>query len=49
MAAAQTVLGDVQYKEGDLGGRRKTLDDAVARWRELDDRAGSATRCASAA
>ena len=40
MAAAQTVLGDVQYKEGDLVGSAKTLDDAVARWRELDDPRG---------
>ena len=40
MAAAQTVLGDVQYKEGDLVGSAKSLDDAVARWRELDDPRG---------
>ncbi len=40
MAAAQTVLGDVQYKEGDLVASAKTLDEAVARWRTLDDRRG---------
>jgi class 3 adenylate cyclase/tetratricopeptide (TPR) repeat protein len=40
LAAAQTVLGDVQYKEGDLVGSAQTLDDAVARWRELDDPRG---------
>ncbi len=40
IAAAQTVLGDVQYKEGDLVGSAKSLDDAVARWRELDDPQG---------
>ena len=44
LAAAQTVLGDVQYKEGDLVGSAKTLDDAVARWRELDDPRGSRRR-----
>ena len=36
----QTVLGDVQYKEGDLAGSAATLDDAVARWRTLDDPLG---------
>ena len=40
LAAAQTVLGDVQYKEGDLAGSARTLDDAVSRWRELDDPRG---------
>ena len=40
VAAAQTVLGDVQYKEGDLVGSAQTLDDAVARWRRLDDARG---------
>ncbi len=40
MAAAQTVLGDVLFKEGDLAGSARTLDEAVARWRELDDPLG---------
>lgn len=40
LAAAQTVLGDVQYKEGDLAGSAKSLDEAVARWRELHDARG---------
>lgn len=34
------VLGDVQYKEGDLASASRTLDDAVTRWRGLDDAAG---------
>ena len=40
LASAQTVLGDIQYKEGDLVGSAKSLDDAVARWRDLDDARG---------
>ncbi len=40
LAAAQTVLGDIQYKEGDLAASVKTLDDAVTRWRALDDPRG---------
>jgi len=40
MAAAQTVLGDVLYKEGDLTASAQILDDAVARWRDLDDPRG---------
>ncbi|MGZ4734118.1 MAG: ATP-binding protein [Acidimicrobiia bacterium] len=40
LATAATVLGDVQYKEGDLVGSAKSLDEAVARWRDLGDPRG---------
>ncbi len=40
LAAAQTVLGDVQYKEGDLAASAKSLDEAVERWRDLSDPRG---------
>jgi class 3 adenylate cyclase/tetratricopeptide (TPR) repeat protein len=42
LAGAATVLGDVQYKEGDLGASTETLDRAVAQWRELGDTYGLA-------
>jgi class 3 adenylate cyclase/tetratricopeptide (TPR) repeat protein len=40
LAAATTVLGDVEYKEGNLEGSARTLDDAIARWREIGDPRG---------
>ncbi len=42
LAAAATILGDVQYKEGDLIAATATHDRAVAQWRELDDAHGLA-------
>ncbi len=42
IASATTILGDVQYKEGDLVTATETLDRAVALWRELDDTFGLA-------
>ena len=42
LAAATTILGDVQYKEGDLPTATETLDRSVAAWRELDDQHGLA-------
>ncbi|MBK5287417.1 MAG: tetratricopeptide repeat protein [Acidimicrobiia bacterium] len=41
-ASAATILGDIQYKEGDLSTATQTLDGSVARWRELDDPSGLA-------
>jgi class 3 adenylate cyclase/tetratricopeptide (TPR) repeat protein len=41
-ASAATILGDVQYKEGDLVASTSTLDRAVAQWRELGDGYGLA-------
>jgi len=42
MAAARTVLGDVEYKEGRLDESAHTLDDAISRWRGLEDPRGLA-------
>ncbi len=42
LASAATILGDVQYKEGDLSAATQTLDGSVARWRELGDPSGLA-------
>ncbi len=41
-AGATTILGDVQYKEGDLPTASDTLDRAVAQWRVIGDEAGLA-------
>jgi class 3 adenylate cyclase/tetratricopeptide (TPR) repeat protein len=41
-ARVRVLLGDVLYKENDLPGSRAVLDDAVERWRELDDCEGLA-------
>jgi tetratricopeptide (TPR) repeat protein len=41
-AAALTVLGDVEHKEGALDASAATLDDAIARWRRLQDPRGLA-------
>lgn len=41
-AGATTILGDVQYKEGDLPTATDTLDRAIAQWRAIDDQAGLA-------
>ena len=40
LAAATTVLGDVEYKEGNLDRSAETLDDAIAQWRVLGDARG---------
>ncbi len=37
VAAARTRLGDIEHKEGHIAQAAVTLDDAVRRWRELDD------------
>src|SRR3954454_829823 len=42
LASAATILGDVQYKEGDLVTATSTLDGAVAQWREIGDAYGLA-------
>ncbi|MGZ4714537.1 MAG: adenylate/guanylate cyclase domain-containing protein [Acidimicrobiia bacterium] len=42
LAAATTILGDVQQKEGDPTTAGATLDHAVELWRELDDAHGLA-------
>ncbi len=42
LASAATILGDIQYKEGDLSAATRTLDGSVARWRELGDPNGLA-------
>ncbi len=44
LATAQTMLGDVLFKEGDLAGSAKTLDEAVERWRDLDNPLGLGRR-----
>jgi class 3 adenylate cyclase/tetratricopeptide (TPR) repeat protein len=41
-AAARTILGDVEHKEGEFDRSAATLDDAIARWRRLDDGRGLA-------
>ena len=41
-ASATTILGDVQYKEGDLITASATLDRAVGQWREIGDTFGLA-------
>ena len=41
-AAALTVLGDIEHKEGAFEASAVTLDDAIARWRKLDDPRGLA-------
>ena len=42
LASAGTILGDVQYKEGDLPEATATFERAVAEWRELGDSYGLA-------
>jgi class 3 adenylate cyclase/tetratricopeptide (TPR) repeat protein len=42
LATAATILGDVQYKEGDLVASTETLDRSVAQWRGLGDAYGLA-------
>lgn len=39
-AGARTILGDVEFKEGDLLASAATLDAAVDQWRRLDDANG---------
>jgi predicted ATPase len=41
-AAARTVIGEIEHREGELVVAAATLDDAVERWRELGDRSGLA-------
>jgi tetratricopeptide (TPR) repeat protein len=41
-AAALTILGDIEFREGDLDGSAQSLARAVELWRALDDTAGSA-------
>ena len=41
-ATGLTILGDVEYKEGDLIASAATLEQAVAEWRALDDPRGLA-------
>lgn len=42
LAGATTILGDVQYKEGDLPTATETLDRSVAAWRAIGDQHGLA-------
>ena len=42
LAGATTILGDVQFKEGDLPTATDTLDRAIAQWRAIGDQAGLA-------
>ncbi len=42
LAAGLTVMGKIQSKEGDNEAAARTLDDAVARWRQLGDHSGLA-------
>ncbi len=42
LASATTILGDVQYKEGDLTTATATLDRAIEQWRGLGDTYGLA-------